>query len=328
MNRRDFIGLLGGAAAWPLVGHAQQPERVRRVGVLIPFPENHPFAQAFVTAFAQALGRFGWVEGKNIRIDYRFAGGDPTLYKTYAAELVGLMPDAILASTAPALAALRQQTRTIPIVFVVVPDPVGLGFVQSLARPGGNITGFSSYDAAMIGKWLQLLKEVAPGVTRVAVIFNPDTAAFRPLFDREIEAAARSFGVTVTLAPVHDDAGIEEAIAAQAREPGGGLICLPDGFNTSHQDVIIAAAARHGLPLIGTTEFPRAGGLMSYWFDAIDLHAQAASYIDRILKGASPADLPVQYPTKYSLIINLKTAKALGLTVPQTLLARADEVIE
>jgi putative ABC transport system substrate-binding protein len=328
MRRREFIAALGsGAAALPLAGHAQQPERSRRVGVLIAFPENHPFAQAFVTAFAQALARLGWAEGKNIRIDYRFAGGDPTLYKTYAAELVGLIPDAILASTAPALAALREQTRTIPIVFVIVPDPVGLGFVQSLARPGGNITGFSSYDAPMIGKWLQLLREVAPGVTRVAVIFNPDTAAFRPLFDREIEAA-RSFGVTVTLAPVHDDAAIEEAIAAQARGPGGGLIILPDGFNVTHHDVIIAAAARHGLPAISTTEFPAAGGLMSYWFDAVDLHAQAASYIDRILKGASPADLPVQYPTKYSLIINLKTAKALGLTVPQSLLARADEVIE
>jgi putative ABC transport system substrate-binding protein len=328
VNRRELIILLGSvAAAWPLAGHVQQPERIRRAGVLIAFPENHPFAQAFVTAFAQALGRFGWVEGNNIRIDYRFAAGNPTLFNTYAVELVGLMPDAILASTAPALAALRQQTRTIPIVFVVVPDPVGLGFVQSLARPGGNITGFSSYDAAIIGKWLQLLKEVAPGVTRVAVIFNPDTAAFRPLFDREIEAAA-SFGVTVTLAPVHDDAAIEEAIAAQAREPGGGLIILPDGFNVTHRDVIIAAAARHSLPAISTTEFPAVGGLMSYWFDAVDLYAQAASYIDRILKGASPADLPVQYPTKFSLVLNLKTAKALGLNVPQSLLARADEVIE
>jgi putative tryptophan/tyrosine transport system substrate-binding protein len=294
---------------------------------LIAFPESHPFAHAFVTAFTQALGHLGWVEGQNLRIDYRFAAGDPALFKTYAAELVGLMPDAILASTAPALAALRQQTRTIPIVFVVVPDPVGLGFVQSLARPGGNITGFSSYDAAMMGKWLQLLKEVAPRVTRVAVIFNPDTATFRPSFDREIEAA-RSFGVTVTLAPVHDDAAIEEAIAAQAGEPGGGLLILPDGFNVTHRDAIIAAAARHSLPAISTTEFPGAGGLMSYWFDAVDLHAQAASYIDRILKGASPADLPVQQPAKYSLIINLKTAKALGLTVPPNVLDIADEVIE
>jgi putative tryptophan/tyrosine transport system substrate-binding protein len=327
VKRRELIVLLGGAAAaWPLAGHAQQPGRVPRIGVLIAFAENDPRTQAIVMAFAQALGRFGWVEGRNIRIDYRFAAGDPTLFKTYAAELVGLMPDAILASTAPALAALRQQTRTIPIVFVVVPDPVGLGFVQSLARPGGNLTGFSSYDAPIIGKWFQLLKEVAPGVTRVAVIFNPDTA-LAPSLDREIKTAL-SFGMTVRLAPVHDDVAIEDAIASQAREPGGGLICLPDSFNVTHQDVIIAAAARHGLPLLGVPEFARGGGLMSYWYDAVELHAQAASYIDRILKGAGPADLPIQQPTKYSLIINLKTAKALGLTVPQSLLARADEVIE
>jgi putative ABC transport system substrate-binding protein len=326
MRRRAFITSLAGAAAWPLAAGAQPAERVRRVGVVVPFPENDPASQARVTAFAQALGRFGWVEGKNIRIDYRFAGGDPTLYKTYAAELVALMPDVILASPQPATAALRQLTRTIPIVSVYLVDPVGAGFVQSLARPGGNITGFTSYDAPMIGKWLQLLKEVAPHVTRVAVIFNPDTA-FAPPLDREIEAA-RSFGVTATLAPVHDDATVEKAIATLAGEPGGGLITLPDSFNVTHRDVIIAAAARHRLPVIGTTEFPRTGGLMSYWFDNVAIYAQAASYIDRILKGASPADLPVQQPAKYLLIINLKTAKALGLTVPQSLLQRADEVIE
>jgi putative ABC transport system substrate-binding protein len=327
LGRRAFIAAISGVAAWPLAGRAQQAERVPRVGVLIGFPENDPFAQRIVSAFAQALGRLGWVEGKNIRTDYRFAAGNPTLYSTSAAELVGLMPDAILASPVPAVAALRLQTRTISIVFVLVPDPVGLGFVQSLARPGGNVTGFSSYDAPMIGKWLQLLKEVAPSVTRVAVIFNPDTA-FGAVFNREIVAAAPSFGVTVTLAPVHDATAIEEAIAAQGREPGGGLICLPDSFNTTHRDVIIAAAARQSLPLIGTSEFPGAGGLMSYWFDPVDLYPQAASYIDRILKGASPADLPVQQPTKFSLIINLKTAKALGLTVPPAMLDLADEVIE
>ena len=247
--------------------------------------------------------------------------------KTYAAELVGLSPDAILATPPPAVAALREQTRTIPIVFLLG-DPVELGFVQSLARPGGNITGFSAYDAPMMGKWLQLLKEVAPRVTRVAVIFNPGTAPGAPLFNRGIEAAALSLGVTVALAPVHDDAGIEEAIASQAREPGGGLICLPNSFNTTHRDAIIAAAERHRLPLIGTRDFPTSGGLMSYSFDTVDLYAQAASYIDRILKGASPADLPVQQPTKYSLIINLKTAKALGLTIPERMLEIADEVIE
>ena len=327
MRRRGFITMLAGAAAWPLAGHAQQPERVRSLGVFIGFSENDPLPQRMVSAFAQALGRFGWVEGKNIRIDYRFAAGNPTLYRTYAAEMVGLAPDVILASPGTVVAALLEKTHTIPIVFVLLPDPVGLSFVQSLARPGGNVTGFSSYDAPLMGKWLQFLKEVAPAVTRVAVIFNPDTA-FAPSFNREIEAAAPPYGMTVTLAPVHDDAGIEEAIAAQAREPGDGVISLPDSFNTRHRDVITAAAARSSLPLIGTPDFPAAGGLMSYSFDPIDLHAQAASYIDRILKGASPADLPVQQPTKYSLIINLKTAKTLGLTVPPAMLDLADEVIE
>jgi putative ABC transport system substrate-binding protein len=279
-------------------------------------------------AFGQALAGFGWVEGTNIRIDYRFAAGDPARFKTYASELVRLSPDAILASTTAAVVVLRQQTSTIPIVFVLVGDAVGQGFVKSLARPGGNLTGFNYYDAALMGKWLELLKEVAPRVTRVAVIVNPDTLPGADMYYRPIEAAAPSFKVTVTFAPVHDDAEIEQVIAAQAREPGGGLICLPDSFTAAHGEVIIAAAAGHSLPLIGVDSFPRAGGLMSYWFDAVDLHARAASYIDRILKGASPADLPVQQPTKFLLVINLKTAKALGLTVPPSMLDLADEVIE
>jgi putative ABC transport system substrate-binding protein len=327
VKRRAFITALAGAAAWPLAGRAQPPERMRRVGVLMLWSKNDPFSQKSRSAFEQALGRFGWVEGKNIRIDYRFASGDPALFKTYAAELVGFMPDAILTSTTPGVAALREQTRTIPIVFVLVADPVGQGFVQSLARPGGNVTGFTSFDTALMGKWLQLLREVAPGVTRVAAIFNPDTTPYA-FFTRDTEAAATSLGMTVTPAPVHDDAAIEESIAALAREPGGGLICLPDSFNGTHREAIIAAAARHRLPLIGASVFPRSGGLMSYWIDELDLHSQAASYIDRILNGASPADLPVQQPTKYSLIINLKTAKALGLSVPERVLDLADEVIE
>jgi putative ABC transport system substrate-binding protein len=319
--------VFGVAAAWPLAGHAQQPERMRRVGVLLPWAENDPFSQKSRTAFEQALRRFGWVEGKNIRLDYRFAAGDPTLFKTYAAELVGLSPDAILASTPPAVAALRQQTHTIPTVFVLVVDPVGLGLVQSLARPGGNITGFSVYDAAIMGKWLQLLKELAPDVTRVAVLFNPQPYA--TLYNRAIEAAAPSFGMTVTLAPVHADAEIEEAIASQARHPGGGLISLPDIFTTAHRDLIGAAAVRHGLPLMGAGAiFPEAGALISYWYDTVEMYAQAASYIDRILKGASSADLPIQNPTKFQLIINLKTARALGLTIPTSVLETADEVIE
>jgi putative ABC transport system substrate-binding protein len=328
LGRRGFLAVLAGAALWPLAGHAQQPERIRRVGVLLLWAENDPMARASVTAFEQALRRFGWIEGKNIRIDYRFAAGDQTLFKTYAAELVGLMPDVLLAGASLAIAALRQLTRTIPIVFVNVSDPVGQGFVESLARPGGNITGFTAYDAPLIGKWLQLLKEIAPSVTRVVVIFNPDTAPYATSLNRTIEAAAPSFGITVTFAPVYDDAGIEETIAAEAREPAGGVIDFPDSFNVAHRDVISTAAARHGLPAIGTPDFPRAGGLMSYSFDTVEVHAQGASYIDRILKGASPADLPVQQPTKYSLIINLKTAKALGLTVPPAVLGLADEVIE
>jgi putative ABC transport system substrate-binding protein len=301
---------------------------MRRVGVLLPWPEQDPVAQASKRAFADALVRFGWVEGENIRIDYRFGAGDPTRYKIFAAELVGLAPDAILADVLPAATAVRELTRTIPIVFLFISDPVGLGLVQSLARPGGNITGFSSYNAELMGKWLQLLKEIAPRVTRPAVIFNPDTAPFAALLNHAIEAAAPSFGMTVTLAAVHGDAEIENAVADEAREPGGGLICLPDSFNTTHRDVIIAAAAHRRLPLIGTIEFPRSGGLISYWFDTVERHAEAASYIDHILNGANPADLPVQQPTKFPLIINLKTAKALGLAVPPTMLQLADEVIE
>jgi putative ABC transport system substrate-binding protein len=329
VNRRHLLALLGGAAVLrSVVAVGQQPERVRRVGVLMGVPKNHPSAQAYVKGFVEALGRFGWVEGTNIRIDYRFAAADATLFNAYAAELVGLAPDVILASTTPAVEALRQQTQAIPIVFVLVADPIGQGFVRSLARPGGNLTGFSASDEELMGKWLQLLKEIAPIVTRVAVIFNPDTVPQAPLFNRAIEAAAPSIGVAVTYAPVHDDAEIEAAVAAQARVPRGSLICLPDSFNNTHQDLITAAAIRHSLPLLGTSNFPRAGGLMSYWFDAVDAHAQAASYIDRILKGATPADLPVQRPVKYSLVINLKTAKALGLTIPPLILAGADEIIE
>jgi len=327
VRRREFIAVVGGAAAWPLAGHAQPSDRVRRLGVLIPFPENDPLNQSYMTAFTQALGRLGWVEGKNIRIDYRFAAGDPTLFKTYGAELVGLAEDAILAQGSPVVAALQQQTRRIPIVFVGVGDPVGQGFVQSLAGPGGNITGFSSPDAPLYAKWLQLLKEIDPRVTRVAVIFEPDTSP-AAIFNPAIEAAGPSLGVKVSLARVHDDAGIEEAIAAQARPPGGGLILMPGGFTVTHREVITAAAARHRLPLIGGYPVAGAGGLMSYWYDPVDAYAQAASYIDRLLRGASPADLPVQQPTKYSLIINLKTAKALGLTVSPAMLDLADEVIE
>jgi ABC-type uncharacterized transport system substrate-binding protein len=281
-----------------------------------------------VTAVAQALQRLGWVEGRNIHIEYRFAAGEPGLFKSYAADLVGLSPDVILASTTPAAAAVRELTRTQPIVFVIVPDPIGMGFVQSFARPGGNMTGFISYDAPIIGKWVQLLKEIAPWMTGVAAIFNPDTAYPPSFIVREIEAASSSVGVVATLAPVRDSAGIEEVVAAQAREPGRGLMILPDSFNVRHRDVIIGAANRHRLSFIGFDVFATAGGLMTYFADAIDLHVQATAYVDRILKGEKPAELPVQAPTKYKLWINLKTAKALGLSVPDKLLVAADEVIE
>ena len=328
MQRRTFIATV---AATPLLcrsTRAQQPERIRRVGAIIGFPENDPFAQASKAAFTESLGRAGWVEGKNIRIDYRFAGGDPALFKQHALELVSLSPDVILASTPPAVTAVRQQSQTIPIVFVLMIDPVGLGFVQSLAHPGGKTTGLGSFDATLVGKWLELLKQIAPGIERVALIFNPDTTV-APAFNTAIEAAAPFFGMTARPIAVHDDAEIVTAIANQAREPNGSLITVPDSFNVTHRAAIIAAAARYRLPMMGLGEaFPRSGALMSYFFNAVEVYAEAASYVDRILRGADPADLPVQQPTKFSLIINLKTAAALGLTVPQSLLQRADEVIE
>jgi putative tryptophan/tyrosine transport system substrate-binding protein len=328
LRRRELITVFGVAAAWPLAGRAQQREQIRRVGWLMPWSEADPLAQACVQSFTQALAGFGWHGGRNIQIDYRFALNDSALFKAYASELVGVLPHAVVASTPPAIMALHERTQTIPLVFVLVPDPVGQGLVQSLARPGGNITGFGVVDAPIMGKWLQLLKEAAPTVTRVGIIFNPDTSPHAPRFNRAIETAAPVFGVTITLAPVRDETAIEEAITTQAGEPGGGLICLPDSFSVTHAGTIVGAATRHGLPLIGLPPLVRAGGLISYFFDPIDAHAEAASYIDRILKGASPADLPVQQPTKYSLIINLKTAKVLGLTVPPSMLDLADEVIE
>jgi ABC-type uncharacterized transport system substrate-binding protein len=328
MISRDFLTLLGGAAAaWPVGALGQRRERVRSLGWLIAFPEKSPLGREVVAVAAQTLQRLGWIEGRNINIEYRFAAGDAALFKSYAADLVGLSPDAILATTAVAAAAVRELTRTIPIVFVLVPDPIGAGFVQSFPRPGGNMTGFISYDAPLIGKWVQLLKEIAPRITGVAAIFNPDTAYPPSFIVREIEAAS-SLGVTATLAPVRDNTGIEEVVAAQAREPGRGLMILPDSFNVRHRDVIVEAENRYRLPFIGFDAFATAGGLITYFADAIDAHVQAAAYVDRVLKGEKPSELPVQAPTKYKLWVNLKTAKALGLDVPPTLLARADEVIE
>jgi putative tryptophan/tyrosine transport system substrate-binding protein len=314
----------------PAASLAQHLDRVSHVGVSMGFSQDRPETHQYVAAFSKALEGYGWLEGKNLRIDYRFfSATDPALFDRNAAELIAMSPEVILASTTPALRPLHQQTHTIPVVFVQVSDPVGQGFVESLARPGGNITGFSAYDAALAAKWTQLLKEVAPGVTRVVVIFNPDTAPHARLLNPAIATAAASLGTTATFAPVHDDAGAESAIAAVARKPGGGVIALPDSFNALHRDAIVAAATRHRMPLLGVDEFfARAGAVMSYSVDLVRVHAQAASYIDRILRGTKPADLPVQRPTKYSLIVNLKTAEALGLTVPPALLALADDVIE
>jgi putative ABC transport system substrate-binding protein len=327
MKRREFITLLGASAtAWPLGARAQQPQRISRLGWLISFPETNPLARAIVGEFRNAMRKLGWVEGKDIQIEYRYAAAEPARFKAYAAELVGLAPDILLATTAPSATALHSLTKSIPIVFVLVPDPVGLGFVETFRRPGGHMTGFISFDAPIIGKWVQLLKEISPAISRVAAIYNPDTA-LSPSLDREIAAAA-SFGVTVVRVEVRDPIGLEDAIAAEASEPGRGVMVLPDSFGTRHRDLIIAAANRHNLPLIAWDIFAPAGGLMSYWFDSAELHAQAASYVDRILKGEKPADLPVQAPTKYKLSINLKTAKTLGIDVPASLLARADEVIE
>jgi putative ABC transport system substrate-binding protein len=330
VGRRKFIAALGASAAmWPLAAPAQRADRVRRVGAIIAFGEKDSLGQASAAALKGTLERLGWVEGRNIQLDYRFASGDPALYKTHAAELVRTSPDAILAATTPAVAALRPLTRTIPIVFVLVVDPVGQGFVQSLARPGGNITGFSSYDAPIMGKWLGIFKEIDPGLKRITVIFNPDTAPFAKILNRSIETAAHSLGLTVTLAPVHADEAIEAAIAAQAREPGGGVLILPDSFSVTHRKTITAAAVRYRLPTFGMSGlFPRDGGLMSYGIDNVDTYAKGASYIDRILRGAKPTDLPIEQPTKFSLILNLKTAKTLGLEIPWQLQQLADQVIE
>jgi putative ABC transport system substrate-binding protein len=329
MRRREFITLIGGAAAcWPLAARAQQPERMRRIGALIGFAENDPEQRARNTAFLNRLEELGWKDGRNLRIDYRFSEGDPERMRAHARELVALSPDLILVQTNPALTALRQTTSTVPCVFVQVSDPVGSGFVKSLARPGGNLTGFTNFEPEMGGKWLEVLKENAPDIVRVAVLLHADLSV-HSAYLRAAETAGRRFGTAVIAAEVRNVADIERVVTALAAEPRSSLIVLPHPVHIVHRDQIIALAARHRLPSIYPLRlFANAGGLMSYGIDQIDQWLRAASYVDRILKGAKPADLPVQQPTKYELVINLKTAKALGLTVPPMLLARADEVIE
>jgi putative tryptophan/tyrosine transport system substrate-binding protein len=329
VKRREVITLLGGAAAaWPLVVRAQQGARMRRIGVLMNVAADSPDAAARVGAFAQGLAELGWTIGRNVRIEYRWGAGDANLFRRYAAELVALAPDILLASGTLGVAALQRETRTIPIVFNIVTDPVGTGLVDSLARPGGNITGFMLFEYSLSGKWLELLKQIAPGVTRAAVLRDPINPAATAQFGA-IQAVASSLGVQVTPVNVHDAPEIERAVTAFARSANGGLIVTGSATATVHRNLIIALAARDKLPAVYTNRFDIiGGGLMSYGPDRVDQYRRAASYVDRILKGEKPADLPVEAPVKYELVVNLKTAKALGLTVPDTLLARADEVIE
>jgi len=329
MRRREFIALLGGgAAAWPLPALAQASDRMRRIGVLSPFAENDPDTRANETAFRQALEKLGWTDGRNIHIDSRWGGGNAERIHAQAIELVDLKPDVLVVSTALVLQPLRQAAGDIPIVFTQITDPVGSGFVASLARPGGSITGFTPAEFSIYGKSLEVLKELAPAVTRAAVILNPDQSPQMGMWSA-IEAAAPRLGVKVTASPVRDAADLEPAIDALARAPKGGLVVLPSPITQVNRKLIITAAARHRLPAIyAFRHFVQDGGLVSYGIDLADQYRQAALYVDRILRGEKPAELPVQQSTKFELVINVKTAKALGLEVPLQLQQRADEVIE
>jgi len=329
MRRREFITLLGGGAAWPLIARAQQVGPVQVIGTLFDLPENTPIAQSYITAFRDELTKLGWKEGSNLRIESRFSASHTDQLRTLAKQLVDLRPDAILGRGTAETIALARETRTIPIVFAAVSDPLGNGFAASLARPGGNMTGFTNVESSMGGKWVELLKEIAPRTERVALLFNPTTAAPIQFYLPSIQAAAQSLDVKISNAPVHAKDEIEGVIAALARDPGSGLMAMPDTFNGANLELTVALTARYRIPAISYPPlFAKLGGLVSYGVDFTGLFRQAAGYIDRILKGAKPADLPIQLPTKLTLVINQKTAKALGLTVPLTLQASADEVIE
>jgi putative ABC transport system substrate-binding protein len=329
VRRRKFIALVGSAAAtFPLWARGQV-KRLPHVAFLHPYAENDPEVVARIIAFRMGLEALGWVDSSNIRVEHRYSGGDFALIQVYARELVRSAPDLIVGSGTAITAALIQATGTIPIVFTLVNDPVGQGFVASLSRPAGNVTGFSFIDFPLIGKWLEMLTQIAPGVRRVTLIFNPDTTPFYPDFLRELGGAVALLAVQLAASPVHDEAEIEAALTAFAREPAGGLIVAPDAFINNHRRLIMALSERHRLPAIyGFQQFVREGALISYGPDTAEIVRQSASYVDRILKGEKPSDMPVQAPTKYELAINLKTANALGLEVPPTLLAMADEVIE
>jgi len=330
LKRREFIMLLGGAAAWPRAVIAQGADRARRIGVLMELAASDPQARSNVAALQRGLNKLGWSQGSNLGIDYRWAPDDAVLVWKFAKELVELRPDVIVAHSSPVVATLLGQTRDIPIVFVSISDPIGEGFVASFARPGGNVTGFTNFDSSMTGKWVELLKEIAPDVTRIVFLFNPQTAAGGgSYFLRPIDAAASTLKVKAVMALVHDNDEIEAAFAAVAGEPGAGVVLLPDIFTVAHHQLVIALAARHRVPTIYPYRFMvERQGLISYGVDINNLFERAAAYVDRILKGAKPAELPVQAPTKFELVINRKTAKALGLDVPPTLLARAEDVLE
>jgi putative tryptophan/tyrosine transport system substrate-binding protein len=329
MRRREFITMLGGAAAiHPLIARAQQPERMRRIGILLPAAADDAEFQARFEAFLQALALLGWTIGRNVRIDTRWATTDVAEIRRHAAELAALAPDVILAHAATTVGPLLEATRTVPVVFPTVIDPVGAGYVDSLARPGGNVTGFISFEYSLSGKWLELLKEIAPGLTRVAVLRNAATPSGPGQFG-VIQAVAPSLRVEVNAVNVLDAGEIERAVAAFARAPNGGLIVTASPLAQRHRDLIVALAARHKLPAVYNERyFVAAGGLISYGSDRTEQYRRAAGYVDRILKGEKPADLPVQAPTKYETVLNLKTAKALGLDIPATVLTRADEVVE
>jgi putative ABC transport system substrate-binding protein len=335
MQRREFITLLGGAAAassvsWPLVAHAQQGGAMRRIGVLMAFPENDRDAQTWLAAFREGLQKLGWAEGRNIQFATRWASADAETMPQFAKELVALQPALILSSSGPSTAALLQQTRSIPIVFAVVADPVAQGFVTSFPRPGGNVTGFTNLEPTMAGKWIELLKEIAPRVARIAAVFNPTVAPRSGTYYLDLfMTAARSFAVEAIAAPAHDRSELESIISAQAREPGGGLIVIPDIFTIAHRMEITALAARYRLPAVyPIREFTELGGLLSYGHDVPDNYRRVAIYADRILKGIKPSELPVQAPVRFELVVNAKTAKALGLEIPSSFYGRADEVIE
>jgi putative ABC transport system substrate-binding protein len=332
MRRREFITFLGGAAvAWPIgAARAQQADKIRRISMLMAYPEGDREAQAFIVAFRDALQKLGWTEGSNIRISIRWARpGDPESRQRFAKEIIALKPDVIISQGTPNTTTLAKQTRTIPIIFVNVTDPIKGGFVASFSRPGGNVTGFTHYEPTLASKWLELLKEVAPRVNRVAFLFNPTTALYFEYYLTPFKAAARSLGVEAIVAPVRERVEFEAIIAAQAREPKGGMILIPDTYTSAHRTEIVTLANRYRIAAVYPLPFfTSQGGLMSYGINTRDQYRRAASYADRVLKGKKPGDLPVQLPVKYELVINLKTAKALGLNVPPSLLARADEVIE